>query len=424
MKPLLSLIWGLISLSLVGLQIVAVAQTETELKQKFDDKKDSIQSQIDNIKSTLDGVAKNYEQAKMESSNLNTQVSSIQNEKREIDKLITDTKLVIGQIEKEEQRILEEDQEITESVRQIIKEMQLQEQQNFFTIAFGSNDLGSMISKMYSLSNVQKDLNSKLDELRENQRKLNETKEQNQEIQTQLEKSRLLLKSKESNLDILIQQTEGEEGKYLSLLETIKQQKDELETQLNSVDGEYLAELEGLRSNFQIEYDENAICNFEEREKINVSSDFFTTPADGWLTQRFHCGHDGIDIANQLGSNIYSIADGEVVRKGPNMNGCIGLYCNGGFGNYVVIQHDLPSNQTVYSLYAHLSSPSFKEVGQTVKRGETIAKMGCTGYTLPYPCGVHLHFVLLSDSFEEAGIGCRLGGATCYNPQKYISGIG
>ncbi len=161
-------------------------------------------------------------------------------------------------------------------------------------------------------------------------------------------------------------------------------------------------------------------CRFEAGG-LDVSPGYFGPVTNGYVTQTFHCGHDGTDISSGLGTSLFAIAKGVVVKKGAPVN-CTGFSCNGGFGNYVVVQHDLPSGDTAYALYAHMQSASPKSVGQGVSKGEVVGSMGCTGYTLPYPCGVHVHFMLLADI--SSGISCLYGSTKCYNPQRYISQIG
>ena len=68
-------------------------------------------------------------------------------------------------------------------------------------------------------------------------------------------------------------------------------------------------------------------------------------------------------------------------------------------GNYVMINH----GGGVYTVYMH-ASKLLVSVGQKVKRGEVIAKVGSTGYST----GPHLHF------------GIRVKG-TYVNPRKYVS---
>jgi murein DD-endopeptidase MepM/ murein hydrolase activator NlpD len=61
------------------------------------------------------------------------------------------------------------------------------------------------------------------------------------------------------------------------------------------------------------------------------------------------------------------------------------------FGNYIKIEH---SNGDI-TLYAHCSKLLVR-VGDTVDRGQQIAKMGMTGTAT----GVHLHFELIRDGVQ------------------------
>lgn len=84
--------------------------------------------------------------------------------------------------------------------------------------------------------------------------------------------------------------------------------------------------------------------------------------------------HTGVDIINDVGTNIYASGDGVVRFAGRTQ---------GGYGIVVEIDHDYGFS----SLYAHLSQVSVRP-GQTVKRGQLIAKSGRTGLV----SGPHLHY--------------------------------
>ena len=95
----------------------------------------------------------------------------------------------------------------------------------------------------------------------------------------------------------------------------------------------------------------------------------------GRKTQGLH-GYNGVDLASEYGAAVFASASGAaIVSRNYGYNG--------GYGNYIVIQHDNGSQ----TLYAHLSQNLAYE-GMTVYKGQMIGKMGATGKST----GPHLHF--------------------------------
>lgn len=110
---------------------------------------------------------------------------------------------------------------------------------------------------------------------------------------------------------------------------------------------------------------------------VSAAPGFYGNPVPGGrITQGLH-GYNGIDIGAKTGTPIYASAGGKVVVARNN-----GAY-NGGYGNYVVIDH---SNGT-QTLYAHMSSAATSG-GASVSKGEVIGYVGSTGRST----GSHLHF--------------------------------
>lgn len=102
----------------------------------------------------------------------------------------------------------------------------------------------------------------------------------------------------------------------------------------------------------------------------------FTNPAPaGRLSQGIH-GWNGVDIAAPSGTPIYAAAGGTVIVSR------VGGW-NGGYGNYVVIDH----GNGVQTLYAHMSTDDVS-VGESVARGQKIGSVGNTGQSTGY----HVHF--------------------------------
>lgn len=83
--------------------------------------------------------------------------------------------------------------------------------------------------------------------------------------------------------------------------------------------------------------------------------------------------HSGIDIPASYGNNVVAAADGTVITSGWVR----------GYGNTIMISH----GGGLVTLYGHNSSLSVSN-GQTVKKGQVVAKIGSTGYST----GNHCHF--------------------------------
>ncbi len=96
----------------------------------------------------------------------------------------------------------------------------------------------------------------------------------------------------------------------------------------------------------------------------------------GRCTQTRH-GNNGVDIAAPNGTPIYASAAGKVIISLANGG------WNGGYGNYVVINHASGAQ----TLYAHMTRTA-TAAGATVGKGELIGYVGSTGKST----GNHLHF--------------------------------
>ncbi len=119
--------------------------------------------------------------------------------------------------------------------------------------------------------------------------------------------------------------------------------------------------------------------------------------------------HYGIDITGGGGNAaIVAAAAGTVTISS---NACSHNYgkdyncgCNGGYGNYVVIDH----GNGLLTYYAHMSR-SIVSVGTRVAQGQTIGYMGSTGYST----GAHLHFEVRVNDGTSRSVAAR-------NPMNYF----
>jgi len=126
-------------------------------------------------------------------------------------------------------------------------------------------------------------------------------------------------------------------------------------------------------------------------DKPIVSSNKMAWPTAGnRITQYFSWKHNGVDIANKVGTPIYAADSGTVeISQGGY---------NGGYGNTILINHGGGKK----TRYGHASKLLVKK-GEEVEKGQLIALMGSTGRST----GSHLHFEVIING-------------TRYNPLNYI----
>ena len=127
---------------------------------------------------------------------------------------------------------------------------------------------------------------------------------------------------------------------------------------------------------------------------VSLNGITLSRPVSGTVSSRFGvrggATHKGLDIAAPKGTPIYAAASGTVITSAYGWNG--------GYGNYVVINH----GNGINTAYGHCSSLVAK-VGQTVNAGDLIAYVGNTGDSY----GNHLQFEI------------RVNGVA-QNPQNYL----
>lgn len=140
------------------------------------------------------------------------------------------------------------------------------------------------------------------------------------------------------------------------------------------------------------------LYEFLQDQKSLLASIPAIWPTRGWVTSGFGYRkspftglrefHKGIDIGTRINTPIIAPAEGVVTYVGRK----------GGLGKLIVVNH----GYGIVTRYAHLSK-ALKKIGQKVKRGEEIAKVGNTGRST----GPHLHYEV------------RVGGVPV-DPRNYL----
>lgn len=136
---------------------------------------------------------------------------------------------------------------------------------------------------------------------------------------------------------------------------------------------------------------DKVVLSGTKKKPKNAPTGTFLRPYYGSVTSRYGSRwgrqHQGVDIGGSVGDPVKASDGGTVTYAG----------WNGGYGNFIKIQHD----DGYETYYGHLNSIGVT-VGQKVAQGEVIGKLGNTGRST----GPHLHFEI------------RKNGVPC-DPLKY-----
>jgi len=115
---------------------------------------------------------------------------------------------------------------------------------------------------------------------------------------------------------------------------------------------------------------------------------------DNYVSQYFHYGHYGLDIAADYGSRVRAAGSGRVIYAG---------WKNNGGGYQVWVAH----GSGLYSTYNHMSAITVAS-GESVSEGDQVGRVGQSGRAT----GPHLHF--------EVWVGAIWNGGYRVNPLKYL----
>ncbi len=146
---------------------------------------------------------------------------------------------------------------------------------------------------------------------------------------------------------------------------------------------------ERLASSEEIAYDSLAVLLVDKADQLRHTPSIW--PVNGIFISDFGARidpftgavryHKGIDLAAVTGTPIYAPADGTVSFCG----------WSGGWGLNLVVKH----SDSISTRYAHCSAIEVA-VGQSVQRGDLIARIGTTGRSV----GPHLHYEVLRNGVQ------------------------
>lgn len=310
---------------------------------------------------------------------------------------IATTELEIKQLSRgivvKERSITNDEAGLAEALRRVNEN----ETESLAVRLLSKEDVGAIWSDIDAMAQLQEAVSQDIAELSKQKKSLTETKTTAEGKRALLVKQRNTLIAQQGSLDAtrkaqseLLAQTKSQESNFQTIL-----------AQKQAAKAVFESALQDLQSQLQYTVDPSKIpaggrgILMWPVEKVRITQQFGNTSfslAGGYNGK----GHNGIDVAAQIGTPVRASLTGTVAAVGDTglVRGCYS------YGRWVLIKH----GNGLSTLYAHLSQINAQE-GQPVGTGQLIGYSGQTGYAT----GPHLHFGVYVSSATQV---MKLGDAT------------
>ena len=361
-------------------------------KGDIDSAKDQISSLEEEKKKTEETI-KNLEGLKADTESyvrqLDSDLEELDQELTSLSGQITDKEAEIDETKKQLEQAKKTEEEQYNSMKLRIKYMYEKGDTSYLDLLMESGSLSEMLNRAEYIQQISSYDRKQLarygeikDEIAESEKKL---EAEHADLLSLKDKT----EAKQSSVERLVNEKTKELQKYQNQISANEAQLDrikQIEAELKRQEEEAKKKAEAQGQTYKPVSIGNINFVWPCPSSGRITSGFGgrTSPTEGASSN-----HQGIDIGASSGSDIIAAADGTVT---------ISTYSYSA-GNYIMINH----GGGVSTVYMHCSK-LLVSAGETVKKGQVIAKVGSTGYST----GPHLHF------------GVRLNGSYV-NPSKYVS---
>ncbi|HQF40901.1 MAG TPA: peptidoglycan DD-metalloendopeptidase family protein [Candidatus Paceibacterota bacterium] len=374
----------------------AQAATADELRNKIENS----QSEIQELEKEIQTFRQEITKTQQEKNSLNTEIKKIDLTRQ---KLGSEIKLTQNQIKTTEKQITElangiQDKETAiEHNRAVIAEsMRLlaeTDDESLLISFLASESLSEFWNSADQLAQVNNRLIKLIAELNQNKKQLTSTK-----VQKEVQKKDLsVLTTKLSDQKQLVDQTKQEKNSLLSATQSKETAYQKLLQDRLAKKRAVEAEMQQAEAQLKVVLDPNRLPDSGTKalrwplDKIKITQYFGNTAFALQNAAVYNGnGHNGIDLAADVGTPLKAASGGKVIGIGDTDNTCQGA----SYGKWILIEH----NNGLSTLYAHLSLIKVGE-GQVVENGQLIGYTGNTGYST----GPHLHFTVYASQGVQVG---------------------
>ncbi len=328
--------------------------------------RNELQNQINEASGQLEGVQNDLSENLQQIQKLDEKISESQQELDELNTQITDLQGSIDEVEAN----LETAQVSYDSQKTVLDNYLVEVQESsdveYLDVLLSSKNISEFLSSYFLISELASYEMDLLDDMQAKKEEIELSK-------TKLEQDKEELATKKAN-----------QSKTATILENTKTVRENFISKLSDKEKEIQAQIDEYNSRFD-EINKEILSLAQGSIAAEYIGGELAWPVPGYtrITSKYGMRthpitgvyklHTGVDIGAPMGANFIAANDGIVTKASYNS----------AYGNMVIIDH----GGGVSTLYAH-GSEILVQVGQTVKRGDPVLKVGSTGYST----GAHAHF--------------------------------
>ena len=325
-----------------------------------------LQEQIEQANQELSNTQSELSENLQEVEKLDEKISTSEAELQKLNEQVETLKTSMKQIEDELNEVTEKYEKQKKVFEKRVVALYETGEIDYLDILLNSNSVSEFVSSYYVIAEITEADNELLNDIAEKKDTIALSKEK---LENEKEELASLVETQQRTSKIL-QNTKTIRESYISKLSDEEKEKqaqiDEMTKQYEEVNRQILELAEqGLDTQYiggELAWPVPGYTKITSKYGMRVHP----------ITGQYKL-HTGVDIGAPTGENFIAANDGIVVKSEYNT----------AYGRMVIIDH----GGGISTLYAH-GSEFLVEVGQTVKRGDAVLKVGSSGYST----GPHAHF--------------------------------
>ena len=341
-------------------------ETNNTVVENLQNERNEIQNQMNEASGQLEGVQNDLSENLQQVQKLDERITETEQELNDLNIKITELQSSIDEVEANLNTAEQNYNSQKKLLDNYLIEVQESSDVEYLDVLFSSKNISEFLSSYFLISELASYEMDLLDDMQAKKKDIELSKMKLEQDREQL----ATIKANQSKTATILENTKSVRENFISKLsdqeKDIQSKIDEYNTRFEEINKEILELAQGSISAEYIGGElEWPVPGYT---RITSKYGMRTHPITGVYKL-----HTGVDIGAPMGANFIAANDGIVTKASYN----------NAYGNMVIIDH----GGGVSTLYAH-GSEILVEVGQTVKRGEPVLKVGSTGYST----GPHAHF--------------------------------